>query len=57
VVSHPEVLHFLDRHRLMGRGLGWIDLHLLASTFVSRATLATRDRQLARIADALGVCA
>ncbi|HUC75039.1 MAG TPA: type II toxin-antitoxin system VapC family toxin [Vicinamibacterales bacterium] len=57
VVSHEEVLHFLDRHRLMGHGLGWIDLHLLASTLVSRATLATRDRRLARDADALGVLA
>jgi hypothetical protein len=27
----------------MGRGLGWIDLHLVASTLASRATLATRD--------------
>jgi predicted nucleic acid-binding protein len=57
VVSHQEVLHFVERHRLMGRGLGWIDLHLLASTLVSRATLATRDRRLARVAQALGVAA
>jgi predicted nucleic acid-binding protein len=55
VVSHQEVLHFVDRHRLMGRGLGWIDLHLLASTLVSRATLATRDLPLARIARDLGI--
>jgi hypothetical protein len=55
LVSHQEVLQFVERHRLIGRGLGWIDLHLLASTLVSRATLATRDRTLARVADALGV--
>ena len=32
VLSHQEMLHFVERHRLMGRGLGWIDLHLVAST-------------------------
>ena len=29
VVPHRELLQFVDRHRLMGQGLGWIDLHLL----------------------------
>ena len=57
VVSHGDLLHFVDQHRLMGRGLGWIDLHPLASTLVSRATLATRDGRLARVARALGVAA
>src|SRR4051794_5860253 len=57
VLSHQEMLHFVERHQLMGRGLGWIDLHLLASTLVSRATLATRDRRLARAAGTLGVAA
>jgi predicted nucleic acid-binding protein len=55
VVPHGEVLQFVDRHRLMGQGLGWIDLHLLASALVSHATLATRDGRLARVAQALGV--
>ena len=46
VVPHREMLQFVDRHRLMGQGLGWIDLHLLASALVSHATLATRDGRL-----------
>jgi hypothetical protein len=25
MVSHREMLHFVERHRLMGRGLGWVD--------------------------------
>ena len=49
------MLQFVDRHRLMGQGLGWIDLHLLASALVSHATLATRDVRLARAARDLGV--
>jgi predicted nucleic acid-binding protein len=57
LVEHRELLQFVDRHRLMGQGLGWIDLHLLASALASRATLATRDRRLARAAQALGAAA
>jgi predicted nucleic acid-binding protein len=57
VVSHQEMLQFVDRQRLMGQGLGWIDLHLLASALVSHATLATRDVRLARAARTLGVAA
>jgi predicted nucleic acid-binding protein len=55
LVSNQEMLQFVDRHRLMGRGLGWIDLHLLASALVSRATLATQDGRLALAAQALGI--
>jgi predicted nucleic acid-binding protein len=55
VVPHREMLQFVDRHRLMGRGLGWIDLHLLASALVSHATLATRDARLAAAAEALDI--
>jgi predicted nucleic acid-binding protein len=57
VVSHREMLQFVEAHRLIGRGLGWIDLHLLASALVSHATLATRDQPLAQVARALGVSA
>jgi rRNA-processing protein FCF1 len=57
LVSHLEMVHFVERHRLMSRGLGWIDLHLLASALVSRAMLATRDRPLARAARDLGIAA
>ena len=57
LVSHLELLHFVDRHQLMGRGLGWVDMHLLASTMASRATIATRDARMARAADALDVAA
>jgi predicted nucleic acid-binding protein len=57
LVHHREMLQFVDRHRLMGQGLGWIDLHLLASALASHATLATRDRRLARAAENLGVAA
>jgi len=55
VVPHREMLQFVDRHRLMGQGLGWIDLHLLASALVGHASFATRDRRLAGAAEALDI--
>ena len=46
IAEHDEVMHFLHEKRLYGRGLGWIDLHLLASASLSKATLWTMDRAL-----------
>ena len=43
---HEEVLQFIQRHRLMGTGLGYIDMHLLASSFLSDARLWTLDGKL-----------
>ena len=57
VVSHDEVLALVDRRRLSGRGIGWIDAHLLASAIVERASLWTLDRRLAAVARDLGLAA
>ena len=54
VADHDEVMHFLTENRLHSRGLGWIDLHLLASTSLSKATLWTGDRALMNAAEQLG---
>jgi hypothetical protein len=40
---------------LHGRGLGWIDVHLLASTLAERMQLWTADADLFEAAEALGV--
>lgn len=51
VASDTEALHFIERHRLMGKGIGYIDAHLLASvTLTEGAQLWTRDKRLAVIA-------
>ena len=55
IAGHSEVLRLVDAQRLHGRGLGWIDVHLLASALLSRAPLWTLDRRLARAASTLGV--
>lgn len=56
VVPHDEVLAFVERHRLMSRGIGWVDVHLLASaTVAGRVSLWSRDRRLAAAAAEQGV--
>jgi hypothetical protein len=45
----------IDRHKLNGKGLGWIDMNPLASALISRIPLWTRDRRLAAIAKTLGI--
>jgi len=50
-----EVLDFIDRRRLAGRGLGWVDVHLLASCMLAGIRLWTRDKKLADVASRLGV--
>ena len=51
LASQGEVLHYIGQHSLMGRGIGFIDAHLLAATALAGdATLWTRDRRLKRLA-------
>ena len=55
VCSHDEVLLFVERRRLMSRGIGWIDAHLLASALLAQSPLWTHDRRLAEIARTLNL--
>jgi predicted nucleic acid-binding protein len=54
VATQAEALEFLKGHALMGRGIGFVDAHLLASAALAApARLWTRDRRLAEIATRL----
>jgi predicted nucleic acid-binding protein len=58
VASHQEVLHFIGQRRLFGLGIGYVDVHLLASVRLSEtALLWTRDQRLRAVADRLGLTA
>lgn len=58
IATDAEVLHFIDRHALFGRGVGYVDAHLLAATrLTAGAELRTNDRRLHGVAVALGLAA
>ncbi len=54
-IPHRDVVEFVRSRGLHGRGLGWIDIHLLASALVGRFHLWTADARLAATAQELGV--
>lgn len=55
VAQHGEALAFVESRRLMGKGLGWIDVNLLASALLGGVELWTLDRALRAAAVSLGV--
>lgn len=55
MAGHAEVLAMIGARNLMGRGMGFIDMHLLASAMLDGAILFTLDKRLAHTARALGV--
>ena len=50
-----EVLQLLETRKLWSRGLGWIEVHLLASAQLSKASLWTLDKRLIKAATELGI--
>ena len=55
VATHEEVLRLIEDRRLSGRGLGWIDVHLLASSLLSHCRFWTLDAKLGKAAVELGL--
>ena len=55
VAEGEEVLGFIERHLLHGKGIGYVDVHLLASVALTEgAKLWTRDKRLRVVAEAIG---
>ncbi len=55
VALEDEVLFFIEQYELMGRGIGYVDIHLLASAQLAGARLWTRDKRLVVVANELGM--
>ncbi len=55
VAQNREVLGLIERTPLWGRGIGWVDAHLLAAALLDRIQLWTLDQQLHAVAQELGV--
>jgi len=55
LATHEETLRMLEDHAAYGRGIGWVDAHLLASTLLTGCCLWTADRRLRELASRLRV--
>jgi hypothetical protein len=55
MVPHRDVVEFVRDRDLHGRGVGWIDVHLLASAIVGRLQLWTADPRFRAVAGEFGV--
>jgi hypothetical protein len=56
-LPHQEVVSFVQARKLNGRGVGWLDVHLLASAIVGRMQLWTADTNLSSLAEELKIAA
>jgi predicted nucleic acid-binding protein len=52
--EHEEALQILDRQKLWGLEIGWIDTHLIASALLSNCLLWTLDERLRKAAAQAG---
>lgn len=55
LADHAEVMQFIETNRLMGRGLGYIDIHLLTSAALTNISLWTLDKKLGKVASLLSL--
>jgi predicted nucleic acid-binding protein len=51
--EHDEVLSFIENNRLMGKGMGYVDVHLITSAVLTGVPVWTLDKKLAQAADGL----
>lgn len=55
MVEPVEIYAFIENKKLMGHGLGYVDIQLLASAIISSTALWTHDRRLNEAAVELGI--
>jgi predicted nucleic acid-binding protein len=55
IIEFNEFLYFIERNKLIGTGVGFVDVHLLASAQLSEIPLWTSDRRLKSVATKLNV--
>ena len=54
-ISQKEYLHFVDSYKLAGKGIGFVDIHLLACALLNSDFIWTLDKKLADIARKLRI--
>jgi predicted nucleic acid-binding protein len=53
--QHEEILGFIELNHLMGKGLGYVDVHLSASALLTGVPLLSYDKRLNEAAEMLGI--
>ncbi|MBI5747320.1 MAG: type II toxin-antitoxin system VapC family toxin [Nitrospirae bacterium] len=53
--ENEDVMKFIENYRLMGKGLGYIDMHLLASAILTGVPIWTFDKKLGEVSAELGI--
>lgn len=53
--EHEEVMRVIENYHLVGKGLGYIDIHLLASAILTGVPLWTIDKRLCEISSEFGL--
>ena len=53
VIEHEELLSFIEARKVMGKGLGYVDVHLLAAALLTGVPLWTLDKKLDKAAEGL----
>ncbi|MFC1495573.1 type II toxin-antitoxin system VapC family toxin [Thermodesulfobacteriota bacterium] len=55
ILDHSEIMEFIENRKIMNKGVGYIDVHLLGSALVSGTLLWTFDKALGKIAKELSI--
>jgi predicted nucleic acid-binding protein len=55
LIEFNEYLYFVEKHQLNGIGIGFVDIHLLASSKLAQTKLWTADKRLNTTASKLGI--
>jgi len=50
IIDHEEALALVEQRGLAGKGIGWVDVHLVASALLGTLSFWTLDRRLANVA-------
>jgi predicted nucleic acid-binding protein len=53
--EHEEVLSFIENNRLMGKGIGYVDVQLIASALLTGVPIWTLEKKLAQVAEGLNI--
>src|SRR3972149_10666445 len=53
--EHENAMQFIENYRLMGKGLGYIDVHLLASALLTEVPIWTLDKKLNEVSTVIGI--